>query len=91
MNQIEYKNTIDTMENLLDILSDHDTGDLIKQLEDPDTEVIDLVMWIMGIEAKYDSNISSHIFENTSGLVSGVLPDVKIAVREKKLNSIGIK
>ena len=91
MNNIEYKNTIDTMENLLDILSDHDTGDLIKQLEDPDTEVMDLVMWIMAIEAKYDSNIPSHIFENTSGLVSGVLPDVKKAVREKKLNSIGIK
>jgi hypothetical protein len=52
---------------------------------------MDLVMWIMTIEAKYDSNIPSHIFENTSGLVSGVLPDVKKAVREKKLNSIGIK
>ena len=91
MNNIEYKNTIDTMENLLDILSDHDTIDLIKQLEDPDTEVIDLIMWIMAIEAKYDSNISSHIFESTYGLVSGVLPDVKRVIREKKLNSIGIK
>jgi len=32
MNNNKYKNTIDTMENLLDILSDHDTGDLIKEL-----------------------------------------------------------
>jgi len=91
MENIEYKNTIDTMETLLDILSDHDTGDLIKQLEDPNTEVVDLVKRIMTLEAKYDSNISSYIFESASGLVSDVLPDVKKVIREKKLNSIGIE
>lgn len=84
------KESIDSIEKLVYLLSDSDVMDLSNQLEDIDTEVMDLVQWILQMETNYSCVIESHIFE-VENWNSDLLPKVKSAIRNKRLNSIGIK
>ena len=79
---------IETISELLNMLSDEDFVVLIDHLKELDTDVMDVVFWVIEMEKKYNCSISSSMFEEDG---SGVWPDFKKIIRDKKLNYLGIK
>lgn len=78
---------IKTIEELIEVLSNEDYKTLLNQLLNADTDVMDLVDWIIETEKKYDCHIDSYIFEVSS---PEHYSDLVKKIRDKKLSDIGI-
>ena len=78
---------IKTIHELIKVLSNEDYKTLLNQLLNADTDVMDLVDWIIETEKKYDCNIDSYIFEKSS---PEHYSDLVKKIRDKKLNDLGI-
>lgn len=78
---------IETIEELIKVLSSEDYDTLLNQLLNTDTDVMDLVDWIIETENKYDCDIGSYIFEKSS---PERYSDLVKKIRDKKLSYIGI-